>query len=323
MFRFRPRISISLTGGLGNQLYQFYAGQFFATKLNAKLKYTQNPLPKNHYQENSNIQSFVIENRIRPDFIFSFVPKLITRVYKGLMRRSSILAAASNFIGGIYFEKKFEPETELTEISKSLSRSIFRKKSIKGYYQDFGYFLAINSATELVLKSPSTWYTTITKEVIVEKPVIIHLRLGDYLEQPTIWGVLDREYYLNGLNHIKSEMNFDKVWVFSDNFDAAKFILKGIEDFDLKFIDSSEGRDPAEVLKLMSMGIAQVTSNSTFSLWAAIISSSSRFTIIPNPVFRNMQGQARGLPNDWVKVEASWADNSRVREIINSSKIPN
>lgn len=320
MFRFRPRITLSLTGGLGNQLYQFYAGQFFAKNLNATLKYTHNPLPGNHPQENSNIDSFLIENEIRPQVLFSYMPKLITRVYKGLMRRSSILAAASNFIGGIYFEKKFEPKSEVTEISKSLSRSIFRKRRIKGYYQDFGYFRAINSAAELVLKSPSEWYSAMTKEIIDEKPVIIHLRLGDYLEQPTIWGVLDQNYYKNGLKIIQKQMNIKKVWIFSDDLKSAKFILKDLNNFKLKFIDSSEDRDPAEVLKIMSMGIAHVVSNSTFSLWASAISHSSKITIIPNPVFRNMQGQARGLPSDWIKVEASWADDNRVSEIIKYRK---
>jgi hypothetical protein len=156
------------------------------------------------------------------------------------------------------------------------------------------------------------------KKITTTEPVIIHLRLGDYLEQPEIWGVLDKRYYSNGLKLIQNKMNISEVWVFSDDFKAAKFILKDLEDFDLKFIDSSEGQDPAEVLKLMSMGVAQVVSNSTFSLWAAVISISSKITIIPNPVFRNMHGQARGLPKDWINVEAAWAKNSRVSEIIDS-----
>ena len=62
--------------------------------------------------------------------------------------------------------------------------------------------------------------------------------------------------------------------------------------------------------------------NSTFSLWAAIISTSSRITIVPDPVFLNMHGQARGLPIGWVRVDSAWAENSRVSEIINSLEDP-
>jgi hypothetical protein len=322
MFKFRPRIIISLTGGLGNQLYQFYAGQFLAKKLNSKLKYTHNPLTKDHPQENSSIQSFLVDGKIRPDFVFSSMPKLVTRIYRGLMRRSSVINIVSNFVGGFYFESRFEPMAEQAEISKSLERSFFRKRRVKGYFQDFRYFLEVKSDNDLTLKNPSDWFLEMVQEVTAAQPVIIHLRLGDYLKQPNIWGVLDKDYYLNGLKLIKDKMDFDTVWVFSDDLRSAKFILKDLVEFNLKFIDSSEGRDPAEVLKLMSMGTAQVVSNSTFSLWAAVISSSSKFTIIPNPVFRNMQGQARGLPNDWIKVQSFWAENARVSEIIAATQEP-
>jgi hypothetical protein len=322
MFRFRTRITISLTGGLGNQLYQFYAGQFLAKKLDVTLKYTHNPLPKDHPQENSNIQSFLIDKKIRPDFVFSVMPKIVTRIYKGLMRRSSVINDVSNFVGGIYFESRFEPIAEQAEISKSLEASFFRKRRVKGYFQDFRYFLEVKSDQELILKNPSDWFLEMVQEVTTDQPVIIHLRLGDYLKQPYIWGVLDKDYYLNGLKLIKDNINFDTVWVFSDDLKRARFILKDLKEFNLRFIDPSERQDPAEVLKLISMGIAQIVSNSTFSLWAAVISKSSRITIVPDPVFRNMQGQARGLPNDWIKVESIWAENARVSEIIAATQEP-
>ena len=54
-----------------------------------------------------------------------------------------------------------------------------------------------------------------------EEPLIVHIRLSDYLTE-TKFGILPLEYYDKALNIMFTQYRFKKIWVFSDEIEKAK-----------------------------------------------------------------------------------------------------
>lgn len=313
--RGKQKINWILTSGLGNQLYGYFAGQYFAEKLNLEIRYIHNPLNKKHKQHNSNIRSFSLNDPVKRSKSHILLPEIARIIFLGLKRRSNLVSKIENFFVKKYNERSFEPVLEIEEIKSEFQRVSRNNLYIEGYFQDFAYYVKLDRKNGLEIRKPSKWYLELKEDIQIVQPIIVHLRLGDYIDQPDIWGILDSEYYETSLKRIRLTFPKNEIWIFSDNFVAAKKILSGLTEQELKFIESSRDQDPAEVLKIMASGIAHVVSNSTFSLWAAMISKESKIVVVPDPVFRGVVGQARSLPNDWVKVSSSWASDAVIKSL--------
>jgi hypothetical protein len=314
----RRKIKWILTSGLGNQLYGYFAGQYVAEKLNLEIKYLHNPLSRKHEQRNSNIRSFILNDPVRKAKTHVVFPNPAKRIFFGIKRRSQPVSKTHDFLIRKYLEQSFEIQTEIKKIEFELEKYPKRTLHVEGYFQDFSYFTNLRGRHILELRNPSEWHHTLTTRILISKPIVVHLRLGDYIEQPNIWGVLDHGYYEESLKRIRLDFPDNEIWIFSDNFERAKKLLKEIKGFDLNFIESSLNQDPAEVLDIMSKGIAHVVSNSTFSLWAAMMSQESELVVIPDPVFKNVVGQARGLPSDWIRISSLWASEAVITSLISS-----
>jgi hypothetical protein len=312
----RPKINWILTSGLGNQLYGYFAGQYVAEKLNIEIQYIHNRLGRKHEQHNSDIRSFVLTQPVKRAITHFLFPKLLRRIFFGMKRRSSCVTNIYNLFIRKYSEKSFELQSEIEGLKFELDKYPKRVLHVEGYFQDFSYFLNRRNKNFLELRNPSNWYQILKNRMQIIKPIIVHLRLGDYIEKPNIWGILDTKYYKESLKRIRLDFPDNEIWVFSDNFERAKKLLNELKEFDLSFIESSSDQDPAEVLSLMSEGIAHVVANSTFSLWAAILSKESKLVLVPDPLFKNVVGQARSLPDDWIKIRASWASEALVTSLI-------
>ena len=311
----RRRIKWILTSGLGNQLYGYFAGQYVAEKLNLQIQYIHNPVSEKHEQHNPDIRSFALNHPVRRAKTHFLFPKKLRRILFGIKRRSSSISKIYDFLIRKYYEKSFEMQLESKELEIELRKYPKRILHVEGYFQDFSYYNNFKNTKTLGLKDPSEWYLNTKDRTQLIKPIIVHLRLGDYIEHPNIWGILGASYYEEALKRIRLTFPDNEIWIFSDNFGRAKKLLKGVKEFDLNYIESSSDQDPAEVLKIMSGGIAHVLSNSTFSLWATMISENSKLAVIPEPFFKNVVGQARNLPNEWVKIRATWASEAVITSI--------
>lgn len=312
----KRKVKWILTSGLGNQLYGYFAGQYVAQRLNLKVQYVHNPPSKKQEQFKSNIRSFVLANPVKRAKTHIFFPSILRRIFFGIKRRNDLVSRLHNFLIRNYSESAFEIEAEIKGIESALENHRNRVIHVEGYFQDFSFYMGLRNRVALELRNQSEWYLNLINRIRLIEPIVVHLRLGDYVNQSNIWGVLDTKYYEESLTRIRLDFPDNEIWVFSDNFRRAKKLLTGIKEFDFNFIDSSSDQDPAEVLSIMSKGVAHVVSNSTFSLWAAIISNESKLVVVPNPFFKNVVNQARQLPSSWVKVSASWADDVVINSLV-------
>ena len=140
--------------------------------------------------------------------------------------------------------------------------------SISGYFQSYKYTSLefrnkIREFLEGIVSLPTTLEGIASG--LTERSVAIHFRRGDFLKHPEIYKVFGAEHYLRGLNLLAENKDIDKVYVFSDDFDAIESDLEIIsQQYNLVRV---EGGTVYEDLYLLSCFKRYVLAGSTFSWW--------------------------------------------------------
>jgi hypothetical protein len=249
-------ISVNLVGGLGNQLF----GLAFGLAISNKLK-TQLILNTDLIGLGSNATRKLAIN----NFIFTEKDFLYKNYYFGkflIFQRFDLL-------------KKIVTKAILKKSYKIMDLNCINMKNSKisktytGYFQDWmfaDYLISSGVSFYPTLNRFSTEFLNLLNLALDDQPVIIHIRLGDYLYLKNTFSLLPEEYYLSAISKI-SRKSFP-IWLVVENAqEASKFYPKIIKMAD-KIIDKSYGVEDHEVFYLMSKSSKLVVSNSTFSLWA-------------------------------------------------------
>ena len=123
---------------------------------------------------------------------------------------------------------------------------------------------------ELKVKTPpSNRNLEIIKEIQACNSVCIHIRLGDFLQEP--WNSMSRvcgnEYYNEAIRIIKGKVENPVFYLFSNRPKDFEYIDKNFK-FDVKVKYMNLGNTDYEDLRLMYTCKHQIMSNSTFSWWA-------------------------------------------------------
>ena len=176
-----------------------------------------------------------------------------------------------------------------------------KSRYLIGYFQTFRF--ASHKGVENQLKSLSITDTSIDryKEIAeIEKPLIVHVRLGDYLKESN-FGVLSSSYYDKAISLMISNYKFRHIWVFSDEISKAKLL---IPERYLKLCRWMDDRDSAAVtLEKMRLGSGYINANSTLSWWGSFLSHTSDAPVVaPHPWFSRMSDPNELIPNNWIKV---------------------
>lgn len=325
----QSKIIMNTVGGLGNQLFIFYAGQYIAEQLKVQVDYYFEPIIKPKHQSNSSLDSFSLEYRHYNSGVKkiwrkarAFIPDRIKlALLEKLSSKSSKNLTLSTSLLSIYREQFLPMNNELHEISLNLN--VKSKLFISGFFQDFHYFDACSNKQVLELKNPSNWFRSISMEINEKQPIILHLRLTDYIRLGNEIGFLSQNYWRNLIDHVLLKYPNQEIWVFSDDFNSAKEFLMPLNSEVFKYIEKSENQDPAEVLLAMSLGKVLLLSNSTFSLWAGKVSNTKGEIFVPYPIFQNHKSRVVNLPTHWSKVDSIFATEKEINFIAKTLKSKN
>jgi hypothetical protein len=289
-------------GGLGNQLFIYFAGLYLSKKTNSKLVCDLSYLDSDRTKHGVSITSFILEG----DFVKQsksslYAIKLINGITTRLSHNSSLFKRIHQKITSIYLSTGIGYDPELENIHKNVT--------LKGYFQTWRYVRALEEIHELKLKiqNPSAWFTNLAAFAEQIRPIVLHVRQGDYHEDVNAFiGVLGPNYYRNALIEIRKAGITKPVWVFSDDIDSAKNILGLDFDENIKWIVAPIGTDSAEELAIMQFGSAHIIANSTFSWWGAYLSQSTKMVIAPEFWFKGEKEPLDLIPPDWKRIENDW-----------------
>lgn len=300
----RNILTFELVGGIGNQLFGYFAGIYAASVLETNLRLYLRPPLRGETAHGSSISSFNLKHEIFTQrHLLPGVERLLKTSILVLLTKSGLSNSKASAFSGIHTSTVLGADPKLV--------SIKRGTYVRGYFQTSEYFdalLAKGLVPQFSLRRESAWFHDLRLLIEKEKPITMHIRRGDYLDpQNDFIGALSPRYFVGALNKLRTEfaLHEREVWIFSDEIEVAKEELREFDLGPVRWIDPPFGSDPAESLLLLSMGSGIVTSNSTFSWWAAKLSLNNA-VVAPHQWLRNHSERGLVASSDWVTFESDW-----------------
>jgi hypothetical protein len=308
-------ITLVLAGGLGNQLFQYAAGEYFSKLYGLKL-YLECNLGNPRKLSNGLPELFEYSPRVETVMVntqgvgrmtkFLWNRNLVANLHFSTNAKSLIWnrLASSGF-------RIFSSQFEHAYFMRDLGFDSVRPKPnslLSGYFQSYCYWQESSTLKKLRIltiekrKQEMAHFRELSK---IEKPLIVHIRRGDYRNE-TNFGLLSNNYYYDAIDLLASRVKFGKIWVFSDEIYAANQMLSGRYGKLIRWFDNSSTSSAFELEK-MRLGVGYVTANSSFSYWAAALSHNEQVKVVaPKPWFQKIESPKFLIPSEWELVEARW-----------------
>ena len=301
----RDQLEISIDGGLGNQLFKFYAGLYFSQKWDAEPIFNVSRLQhiaKLHPGEN--IQTLgLLEGYATKSHHLLYRWDAMSRI------QSSFLRFLLNFKSNSADQLSDRPQSEIGYVESPHSAK--PEKLGVGYYQSWRYFDELEIKPVISYQSltrPSIWLEQQLNLIAKVDPLVMHVRRGDYqLKKNWQMGCLSPKYF----HSISAkDLQRNEIWIFTDTPDKVKSEFKGW-GIKPRVIQPPPESDPVESMILMSNASKIAISNSTFSWWAAKFASSEAVVYAPSKWFEHRRDPADLIPPYWKRVHSDWVTQER------------
>ncbi|HUM50891.1 MAG TPA: alpha-1,2-fucosyltransferase [Chitinophagales bacterium] len=294
-------IKVLLSGGLGNQLFQYAFGKTLAiinnTSLILSTSFIESKLPikKLATQMKYELSIFYIDAEIEHNFITG-------KIVYPFAKTEYLLRDKFNEKKMILLqEKSFEFQIDFLDYKDNTYA--------KGNFQSAKYFESIESILrkELIFKNALIdknleWKTKIQSS----NSISIHIRRGDYIsiqKNQDKFVIQSLDYYKSAIAYIASKISQPTFFVFSDDISWTKDNLKA--DFPMHFIDNNNTAETSYIdMQLMSLCKHNIICNSTFSWWSAWLNANPlKIVIAPQNWFADKSINSQDLiPSEWIKL---------------------
>ena len=290
-------IIVKITGGLGNQMFQFALASILAKNADSKLyleidvfKSIQKGVTPWDFQLNifNNQYSFLSVMDIEKLIGDAGIVKLIKKTL-GVKTLTT------------YKEKSLNFDSNVLETTSPVY--------LKGYFQSYKYFRGnerfvrdlFKFDTES-LKGKNIYYLS---QIQSSNSVSIHIRRGDYVSNKNILedhGICNFDYYLKAINILSSKISSFKLFFFSDDMDWVKENFSSI-NVDKFFIEQEQKNDWVDMF-LMSSCDHQIIANSSFSWWGAWLNSNNSKIVVAPKIWNKKNNLEREtlLPKSTIRV---------------------
>jgi len=280
-------IITKLSGGLGNQLFQYAVGRAVAERHKVPLKFDITAYETYALHNGFRLDQFNINAAVAG-------PKEINE-----LKGSDFFISKALRKSGLKNKKTFYAEKERTVYDPQVFASPARY--LEGYWQNEQYFLNIRETILQELRprfSLSVNARDYQDSILNNNAVSIHVRRGDYFKHPEI-GVLDVAYYKNGVEYIENRVGSPKFFIFSDDLEWCKANLKFIPK--PIFVEGTETE--IDDLILMSHCKHNIVANSSFSWWGAWLNKNeAKLVIAPKEWLAINPNGYKWAPRGWIEI---------------------
>lgn len=195
------------------------------------------------------------------------------------------------------------------EKSRSYDPTVFEARGdiyLQGYWQSEKYFLDIRDILlrEFTVKHEQDLQSqTISKQIHETESISLHVRRGDYMNNPMtkqVHGVCSLAYYQKAIKYIIQQIPDAHFYIFSDEPGWVKHNLK--IDYPVTVVDHNDVTINYEDLRLMSQCKHHIIANSSFSWWGAwLCRYKDKIVVAPKRWFANGETDAASrFPSTWV-----------------------
>jgi hypothetical protein len=283
-------IEVELVGGLGNQLFGFAIGIAASERVQTDLLLNTSQLSHRGYQLSQLGVSIATTNTPRIQ-----ESKRLERINQKIQLKRFYQP-----------NKKIGERTLFEETERLVDKRFFNIQDntyIRGYFQSVQYFEQYRNKITLSLNlkiQSGTQASAISSEIGENPWTAVHVRRGDYLDNPGVFQLTSKNYYENAAKLINSRNKKMSYVVFSDDIDLAKNVFPSGH----LYIGPKELSVPDQILILMSCADNFIASNSSLSWWAAYLSKmESGLKIFPRPWFLgNLKKDSDILLPEWISL---------------------
>lgn len=282
-------VVVGLSGGLGNQMFQYAAGRALALRLGAPLALDVSWF-SDRAERQFGLDGFVVDGRVlRP----LPLPPGLVRLESRMSRRWGRLRHGVP----IFRERHFRFDTRFD----LLGRPVF----LEGFWQSERYFATQGAAIreDFLLAQPLRISAQrYLDQISTSDAICVHVRRGDYVSNPVAadtHGTCSPRYYSAAVADIADGLSNPHCFVFSDEPAWARDNLTlGVP---ATYVDANSASEPHWDIALMSACRHFVIANSSLSWWAAWLGNAQdKRVIAPSPWFKDPTKDTRDLlPAAW------------------------
>jgi len=284
-------IIIKLTGGIGNQMFQYAFGRYLSKVLDQELFL------------NIEIYDLGLSNRSYDLNIFELANVKVGNSNDVI----DIITNSGQSISQI-IEKSFEYDELIVEYLLQYNK-IKKKQThfvLIGYWQSEKYFKTIYHLLfkDFKFKNPlKPKWAKINNIIKGTNSIMLNVRRGDYLDKLDYHGVVKDEYINRSILYMEKNVKDPYFFIFSDDMDWCKKNIK--MNNNIMFV-GEEYYDPQYqyYLQLMVNCKHFIIANSTFAWWSAYLSQNNdKIVIAPKNWFYDKSINTKDIiPDNWIKI---------------------
>jgi Glycosyl transferase family 11 len=300
------RLIVRCNGGLGNQIFQYAAGLYFAERAAVPLEVLRPPGPPEAYNLEKFARPFQLDH-----FSFEVKSRPSTWVDRFYTSPEPVFRFCRNTVRGIARTRLIEEPSSHRFLPTLLDPVRARDIYLTGFWQAAAYAEANADRLRdsLQLRNEPQQRNQNYAEAIraLKCPVSVHIRVGDYAgayatesnSGTQVTWVLRKSYYREAITRIRTLHPEAKLVVFSDDPAGAQAMMDG-EPVDL-WVKGNTPASAFEELWLMSCCRHHVIANSSFSWWGAWMNPDPKKVILAPKYWFNTQDSyyPELLPASW------------------------
>jgi hypothetical protein len=307
---------VYLTGGLGNQLFQLAHAISLDPEREVLLEWTLGK-PRCNFRGLPDIQSFRLPERVQ--FLPATRYSRLASKTAGYLLRSGIeptrweakpfIRQLALLLGAVVLSSHFRRIIRIscgTGIGYSQITTGKGTSFIIGYFQSFKFAKDVHAYHELKHLSPieKNFESNRFKELAkAEEPIVVHFRFADYKFEDS-FGIPGTLYYRKSLEALTSKYPSSKIWVFTDEAEAAEKVFPSEFASNARWF-TDKHMASAETLEIMRLGKSYIIANSTFSWWGAMLSKTENPVVIcPDVWFKSQSEPLDLIPANWKRLPA-------------------
>jgi hypothetical protein len=302
MSELRTSVKVQLVGGLGNQLFCYAFGRFLESK-GHRVIFDTSEVDRGYTQHGVFLESLEVPGEFR---------NLRTEFGKlrYFFRRFSFAIQARLKFNE--WPSWASPCYTADSVGWSVAHEEAARAGItmRGYFASYRYYEQVlkhvDFNSSVTPRAPSEYFLSKKHDLAKDRWIAVHLRRGDYVGLKDLYGLCGVDYFRKAFEAVKSSGSFSRVVVFSDDVKQATKLLAGVFDLPTEFVMPPNESGAEESLLLMSLASAHIISNSSFSLWAALLSVSSEVVTVPHPWHKGMDTPNDLFPPSWKPIGADF-----------------
>jgi hypothetical protein len=298
-------IIVKLTGGLGNQMFQYATGRRLAEKHSTILKLDVSGFEVYKLHRYSLHCFHIWEYLATQNEVTQVLTGLnqaqghVSRLTKWKRKLLAMLLQQKRHSPYYIDEKYFQFDATILDAPNPVI--------LEGYWQTEKYFADISDILrrEFVVKYTSDPASQRFAAMIQHtNAVSLHVRRADYVQNQItnqIHGTCDQAYYEQCVQYIAARVSDPHFFIFSDEPEWARENLN--LHFPTTIVDCNDASRNYEDLRLMSLCQHNIIANSSFSWWGAWLNGNpDKIVCAPKQWFKDNSRNTQDLiPSSWIQ----------------------